>query len=269
MHYSTPKSRLTNPPISDQSPTIAFTLVILIVAVAIVWLLPRSSIVTDIDDYVLTWLGRFAHRSEAADEFITEVFEFQSVKLLPIVALIWGLWFLRHDRQIIRQQIVSGIIGVLIGFVCGRIIQDYSPYRPRPMHSGNSHFVAPYGANNHSLEHWSSFPSDHAVISFALATIVYRISRPIGLVCYVWATLVVCLPRLYGGLHYFSDVVAGALVGAVAVIITSRLLRRDSLVVTTALHIEERYQSIFYVLAFVFFFEVVTMFDDVRHMLSY
>lgn len=161
-------------------------------------------------------MGEYAHRSPAADEFIMLFLGLNTVKLLPMVALGWGLWFEANRRQN-KSIIIAGLMGLSAAFAFGRLLQDLLPYRPRPIDSGEASFVLPFSADPLSLAKWSSFPSDHAVISFALATIVFRISRPLGIACYFWSIFIVCLPRVYGGLHYASDVVAGAFIGAAIV----------------------------------------------------
>jgi undecaprenyl-diphosphatase len=57
-----------------------------------------------------------------------------------------------------------------------------------------------------------SFPSSHAVNNFAMAVLLahfYPVARPWLL---LWAALV-SYSRVYVGVHYFSDILAGALVG--------------------------------------------------------
>ncbi len=58
-----------------------------------------------------------------------------------------------------------------------------------------------------------SFPSDHAAIAFALATIVFLTLPGWGKVLYVLA-FAIALGRIAVGVHYPSDVLAGALLGA-------------------------------------------------------
>lgn len=61
----------------------------------------------------------------------------------------------------------------------------------------------------------ASFPSGHTSASFAAATALYAINRRWGLAAYLLATLI-GLSRLYLGVHFPTDVLAGALFGVLA-----------------------------------------------------
>jgi membrane-associated phospholipid phosphatase len=76
----------------------------------------------------------------------------------------------------------------------------------------------------------SSFTSSHACNHFAMAWFIFltlgHTSRWWGLV-FVWASLV-AYAQVYVGVHFPIDVMAGALLGSLIGIITSRLLRWQS-----------------------------------------
>ena len=75
--------------------------------------------------------------------------------------------------------------------------------RPRPVLEG----LPPLGGAPSSL----SFPSAHATASFAVATAMTRV-EPWGALAFVLAAAL-ALGRPYLGMHYPSDVVAGAVLG--------------------------------------------------------
>ena len=69
-----------------------------------------------------------------------------------------------------------------------------------------------------------SFPSGHTAASFAAATAIYAINRKWGMAAYLLAA-VMGFSRLYLGVHFPTDVLAGALVGTAAAMAVVRLWR--------------------------------------------
>ncbi|MDX6609468.1 MAG: hypothetical protein QOF85_1393 [Solirubrobacterales bacterium] len=77
--------------------------------------------------------------------------------------------------------------------------------RPRPVLEG----LPPLGGAPSSL----SFPSAHALSSFAVATAMFRVDPATA--CALVVALALSLGRPYLGMHYPSDVLAGALLGII------------------------------------------------------
>jgi undecaprenyl-diphosphatase len=46
-----------------------------------------------------------------------------------------------------------------------------------------------------------------------LATGLWSINRTVGLIAFLWTIVIIDLPRVYLGIHYPSDIIAGALMG--------------------------------------------------------
>jgi membrane-associated phospholipid phosphatase len=97
--------------------------------------------------------------------------------------------------------LIAGILGpVAIGLNFGvKLIVR----RPRPVLEG----LPPLGGAPSSL----SFPSAHATASFACATAMTRIAPEAALLFVLAAGIAACRPYL--GMHYPSDVLAGAILG--------------------------------------------------------
>jgi membrane-associated phospholipid phosphatase len=91
-----------------------------------------------------------------------------------------------------------GPIAIGLNYVVKLIVK-----RPRPVLEG----LPPLGGAPSSL----SFPSAHATSAFAVATAMTRV-EPLGALAFVLA-FALALGRPYLGMHYPSDVLAGALLG--------------------------------------------------------
>jgi undecaprenyl-diphosphatase len=220
-----------------------------------------DGVLPTIDRGIVRSLNGYAGLSVTADLFLTVIVQFASVKLLPIVTgLVW-LWF-RHDgRGRDRAAVAQALLGALAALIASRLIQNLSPHRPRPLHAEELGFVLPHGIPADILERWSSFPSDHAALACALVVGIWSASRPLAFACLSWSLLVIGLPRIYAGLHYPTDLVGGALVGAIAAsacipAVQQLRLRWGDFV--------RRAPGLFYSAAFVLLFQIATMFDDVR-----
>jgi membrane-associated phospholipid phosphatase len=100
-----------------------------------------------------------------------------------------------------EDWVVAGILGpVAIGV---NFAVKLTVRRARPVLEG----LPPLGGAPSSL----SFPSAHATSSFACATAMTRIAPEAALLFILAGAIAICRPYL--GMHYPSDVVAGALIG--------------------------------------------------------
>jgi hypothetical protein len=117
------------------------------------------------------------------------------------VWLVIGIAMAFVDPDNGEDWVVAGIlgpIGIGLNFVVKLIVR-----RPRPVLEG----LPPLGGAPSSL----SFPSAHATSSFACATAMTRIAPEAAILFVLAAGIAACRPYL--GMHYPSDVVAGALLG--------------------------------------------------------
>jgi len=119
-----------------------------------------------------------------------------------VVWLVIGIVLAFADPDQGEDWVVAGILGpVAIGlnFAVKLIVR-----RPRPVLEG----LPPLGGAPSSL----SFPSAHATSSFACATAMTRVAPEAAVLFALAAAIAVCRPYL--GMHYPSDVLGGALLGA-------------------------------------------------------
>lgn len=71
-----------------------------------------------------------------------------------------------------------------------------------------------------------SFPSGHSCASFAAAVVYFKmLPRKYGIPAVVLAALI-AFSRLYVGVHYPSDVIAGTLIGILAAVLSCKILEK-------------------------------------------
>ncbi|HEY9065247.1 MAG TPA: phosphatase PAP2 family protein [Burkholderiaceae bacterium] len=213
------------------------------------------------DDRVLLWLNQFLFRWPSLDEFAAWLLNAYLFKFGPIVLVICALWFARSAQQAHRrQQLLECVLTGIAALFAGRALALVLPYRLRPVARPDLDFIqgVEVGART-----WSSFPSDHAVLAFALAASLFRLSPGIGLWAAFHAAMFICLPRLYFGYHYPSDLIGGALIGVMLAYAASRWPGRHA-VTTKLAQVESMQPGLFYTTGFVVLFEFTEMFDSVR-----
>ena len=212
------------------------------------------------DAYVSMAVSRWASRNEVINHavYVASQTDFLTGGLM--VALLYYCWFGSNLVES-RARLLLGFGAALVSAVASRLLQVSLPLRLRPMHAWDSGFQPLPGIDPTLASHWGSFPSDHAALFFALAAVVWRQSRSLGLLATLSALFGV-LPRVYLGLHYLSDVLAGAALGLGLVFMLGRFgphtLARQGVAWS------ERRPGLAYALAFLMSFEVATLFEDIR-----
>ncbi len=71
----------------------------------------------------------------------------------------------------------------------------------------------------------SSFPSGHAAFFFALSTIVYLYNKKAGIFFFI-ASFLISISRVFVGVHWPSDILAGALVGVFSGWLVAKIAKR-------------------------------------------
>ena len=181
------------------------------------------------------------------------------------LALYWHFWFRADpDREGRRRAIIAIFIGALLALVVCRTIADLAPYRIRPMYDLNLQHH-PYAVpTSTKLINWSSFPSDNATFFFALAFGLAHLSRRLAIPAMVYVSGWVCLPRMFLGVHYASDVLAGGVIGITLIWAALKVDWFQSALATRVLRLAAAKPEIFYPAAFLASFEMGVLFDDVR-----
>ncbi|PZR76648.1 MAG: phosphoesterase [Chthoniobacterales bacterium] len=221
------------------------------------------------DEAIMSFLNRAAQASPGFDQFVVFLSNSDLVKGGAVAAVVWAAWFYRGgDQNENRSFLLSAVLGALVALFIARVFAHWAPMRIRPVLDPQLHFRSPSGLPAQSnWTSWSSFPSDHAALFFALAMGVWWVWRKGGTALSLYVALVICLPRLYLGIHYPTDVLAGAAIGLGSVALLSNKALR-SVVAEPILNWGERHPVLFYFSLSLLIFQIATLFWDIRVALS-
>jgi decaprenylphosphoryl-5-phosphoribose phosphatase len=151
----------------------------------------------ELDLRLLRWMRTHGHSPgiESAAQALGKAGNNGLVWVLLGVALAILDWE-RHEAWLICAAL--GPIAIALNYGIKLLVR-----RPRPVLEG----LPPLGGAPSSL----SFPSAHALSSFAVATAMYRVDPATAGALVI--ALAISLGRPYLGMHYPSDVAVGALLG--------------------------------------------------------
>jgi undecaprenyl-diphosphatase len=216
------------------------------------------------DVTIFSAVNGLAGRSAPLDEFVKGVSQSYLVKGVPVMMLLWGLWFADGPvGRATRPKLLALLATTLVAIGIGRLLAAALPFRARPLRTPWLESNLAATVNPESLDGWSSMPSDHAVLYFSLAVGFLLVNRWAGLAVLLHTLLVISLPRVYLGLHFPSDILVGGIVGTVIAL---------AMVPPLARALEERsvvprlvdYSYLWYPAMFLITFESASLFSQSR-----
>jgi len=224
--------------------------------------------VNPFDAAIISFLNHFARRSWAFDTLIVLSSSYL-LRVAGIVPLYWWAWFRQGEGKTEKRDfLIFGMIFSLVALLISRGFSKMLPFRPRPMQNPALHFVVPYGQSTGMLLGWSSFPSDHAAAYFVVAMCLYFVSRRLGIFALCWAFFVTSMMRVYLGIHYPSDVIAGALIGIGIAFLAKNSAIKD-FATGWAMRCHEHHPGPFYAVMFLFTLQLATAFESVLLLRDY
>lgn len=169
------------------------------------------------DEKILLWLNGLVGRVPLFDKFMSIIgddFFIVTCLALSVIALWFGARNL-SQRKRNQRAVVASAFAVVLSCLWILLVMDIVQ-RQRPSEVHTIHLLGYLRAD-------PSFPSEFAAVAFAFATAIWMGNRKAGIIigCLVFLW---CLGRVYCGIHYPLDIVAGALIGILTGFLVSKLL---------------------------------------------
>lgn len=140
---------------------------------------------------------------------------FAAQYLIFIIIILGIAYFLHRPIHEKREIVIFSLITLPIIFIISRICSAMY-FNPRPFVENQFLALIPHKANN-------GFPSDHTLLSSAVAMIVWQFNKKIGWFL-LFLALMVGLARVYVGVHHHMDIFASIIISFVTVIITQKFI---------------------------------------------
>jgi membrane-associated phospholipid phosphatase len=224
------------------------------------------------DHAILEWAASLSGTWPRFDLFLTFVSANNLFKGFLVMCAIWWLWFREQrkqpgspDAERVREQVMATLLAGLVALVVARVLANELPFRARPL--ALPEFADAFQISRprlSGLDEWSSFPSDHATLFAALAAGAWFACRSMGVLLMVYSFVVILLPRIYLGMHYPTDILAGALIG-IAIAWGIHLAPVRGAIARPFVWWQMRSPGTFYAIAFLLTSQIAVLFDPVRH----
>jgi undecaprenyl-diphosphatase len=219
-----------------------------------------------LDESTFIVFNQLTHQSTILNKVVADISSNELLKGGVLSAAIWWLWFRPSvSQKKTRLTLISTLMGSLIAVSIARIMILTLPYSPRPLVNDNANFSAPFSDASFGFDMLSSFPSDHATLSICLAFGIYLASKRMGLMMLLYSFIFILTPRIFLGLHYATDILAGAIIG-ISVIYFVNAQWFINTISTRVFNFSEKKPQTFYALMFLFTYETSDLYIHLRNL---
>lgn len=139
--------------------------------------------------------------------------------LIVVPFVVAAVYFFQSDAKTRKRMVIVGILGCGLAFVLSRIASTLY-YDPRPFVVRQIEPLIAHAADN-------GFPSDHALLSFSLAALMYVSNKRWGIALGVVA-VAIGAARVFAHVHSWIDIGGSFVISAVSIYVVELIVRRLS-----------------------------------------
>ena len=145
---------------------------------------------------------------------LQQTFIFGATYLIFLSLIIGGIYFLKQNWKIKKELFIFGTLTFILIGIFG-FLSNHLYINPRPFVVEHFTPLIPHIPDN-------GFPSDHTLVAFGIATIIFIFNRKLGIVLGLIA-LFVAISRVYVGLHHSLDVIGSFVIAVVSTYIVYKI----------------------------------------------
>lgn len=210
------------------------------------------------------WMGT----SPSFDEVLLHLASNPLFKGMAPLFIFWWLWGIEDARSTARRlDLFVGLLVAAVAVLLCRAVVELGPHVLRPIHNPDLDIIISPFLDPTTLAGENAFPSDHATLTVALSVVMLRQSLGWGLLALFHSVTLSLIARVYFGFHAPSDVLGGAAIGAVTILVLTPPAKRG----LQALGLEigmARYPQLVMVFLFALSLQMATMFTSARYFLD-
>ena len=135
---------------------------------------------------------------------------------LTVVAIAVGYFlFLPREKQKRMALFAAAVLATayLLAMLLGQLF-----YNPRPFVSDGITPLIPHAADN-------GFPSDHVLLTAAIASVLYVFNHKLGIAVFIIAFLVGA-SRVFAGIHHWTDIFGSLIIAMLAGMIVYKVSKK-------------------------------------------
>ncbi len=153
--------------------------------------------------------------------FMTSFIIFSAKYLYFVIIILAALYFFSQPRQKQKDILYFSAVSLLLVYLLGAVAR-YLYFDPRPFVAGNFTPLIPHAPDN-------GFPSDHMLLSAALASILFYFNQKLGAIAWLLAFLV-GTSRVYAGVHHWVDIFGSVLIAIFAVWVAYLIVKKSKII---------------------------------------
>lgn len=222
-----------------------------------------------VDTQLAYYFNHFVHRYQTLDALIYQVAQGHFFKGGVLLSIITFAWFKVDDidNAIKKRKFLMVCIVTIVAMLIARFLALCLPFRYRPLHDPDLQLQAPYSVQEWELNGWSSFPSDHMALFFAISLSIYFIHKQLGRAALLYTAVVIGIPRLFLGFHYFTDELVGMAIGCFSAWLGYTYMLHSK-VMDKLIEFQQQKPACFYPLLVLFISQLYEMFESARELLK-